>query len=148
MVQYGSKPKAPPPPRPRAATKASPFEGLVDDTASSTTASYEGSPIQLGNYYHPHMGGAQQHSLHGPYATAYFSPVAMFTALGASPVESPLEPGAASSTTSGQMAQRPPGTGNMAPLAGTLPNEYPYQHSHDRFPFFGPETYAAAAIRG
>ncbi|KAK3899793.1 carbohydrate-binding module family 21 protein [Staphylotrichum tortipilum] len=143
---YGSKPKAPPAPRPRATKGTSPFEGLVDDTASSTTASYEGSPIQLGNYYHPH-GLGQQHSLHGPYANAYFSPVPVFTTMGASPVESPLEHGRAGSP-AGQMAQRPAGTGNMAPLAGTLPTEYPYQRSHDRFPFFGPETYAAAAIRG
>jgi hypothetical protein len=126
------------------------FEG--SDDGGSGTASYEGSPVQLGNYYHSHSG-TQHHSLHPLHPSdpnPYFGHVPVLRAIGGSPAESPLE--RTGSSTPSQIGAHParPQTmaGNLAPLAGTSPNEYLYQQSHDRFPFSGPETYAAAAIRG
>jgi len=141
VSQYGSKPKGPP-------SKPHFFhpgrsEGFED--AGSNTASYEGSPVQLGNYYHSHSG-TQHHSLHPRDANPYFAHAPIFTAMGASPAESPLE--RIRSSAPSQAAQPHPAAGGFASLAGTSPTEYPYQRSQDRFPFFGPETYAAAAIRG
>jgi hypothetical protein len=130
VLQYGSKPKGPP-----SKPTAGRSEG-VDDTASST-ASYEGSPVQAGNYYHSHSG-TQHHSLHPQDQNPYFShPI--LRAVGASPAESPL--GQTPSSAAGQ-------ANGLAHFAGTSPNEYLYQRSPDRFPFYGPETYAPAAIRG
>jgi hypothetical protein len=38
--------------------------------------------------------------------------------------------------------------GGLPPFAGTSPNDFPYQHLYDRFPFSGAETHSATAIRG
>ena len=141
VPQYGSKPKGPQP-KPHA---LNPSRLEAFDDSSSNTASYEGSPVQLGNYYHSHSG-TQHHSLHSEDANAYFSHAPIFTAVGASPSESPLE--LTRSPGPDQAVQPHSGAGNFEPLAGTLPNEYPYQRPPDRFPFSGSETYAAAAIRG
>jgi hypothetical protein len=136
---YESKPKVPP-------SKPQFKAGFGFDDASST-ASYEGSPVQMGNYHHSHSG-TQHHSLQPQDAASFFSHGSIFRAIGASPAGSPLEqtgspaPGRAT----GQAAQSP-GV-RHSPFAGTSPNEYQYQHARDRFPFYGPETYAAAAIRG
>ena len=115
------------------------------DDSSSNTASYEGSPVQLGNYYHAHSG-TQHHSLNPQNANQYFSHTPIFTAMGASPAGSPV--GQTRNPAPGQAAQPHSGAGNFGPLAGTSPNEYPYQRAQDRYPFSGSETYAAAAIRG
>ncbi len=141
VPQYGSKPKGPQP-KPHS---LNPGRLEAFDDSSSNTASYEGSPVQLGNYYHSHSG-TQHHSLHSQDANAYFSHAPIFTAIGASPAESPLE--LTRSPDSDQGVRPHSGAGNFEPLAGTLPNEYPYQRPQDRFPFSGSETYAAAAIRG
>lgn len=111
----------------------------------------------MGNYYHSHSG-TQHHSLHPNDSNPYFQHFPVFRAIGASPVESPLNAFSPQRTASPLAAQprTPAGhspqphtlAGNFAPFAGTSPNEYPYQRVHDRFPFSGPETYAAAAITG
>jgi hypothetical protein len=126
QLQFGSKPKSATQPR-GASSTAGRRDGSED--TSSASASYEGSPVvQLGNYYHAPSaaaGSAQHHTLHPHDPNPYFAhggPV--FVAVGASPAESPLEASSAS------------------------PNEYLYPRSHDRFPFYGSETYAPAAIRG
>lgn len=138
---YESKPKVPPS-RPQFRTG---FQGF--DDAGSSTASYEGSPVQTGNYHHSH-NTTQHHSLHPQDAASLFSHGSIFT-LGASPAESPLEQtgSPAPGRGPGQPSQPPTGA-RHSPFAGTSPNEYLYQHAHDRFPFYGPEAYSAAAIRG
>ncbi len=119
------------------------FEGL--DDSSSNTASYEGSPVQLGNYYHAHSG-TQHHSLNPQDANQYFPHAPIFTAMGASPAGSPVVQ--ARDPAAGPAAQPHSGAASFGPLAGTSPTGYSYQRSQDRFPFSGSETYAAAAIRG
>jgi hypothetical protein len=142
---YGSKPKGPQS-KPQSAM-AGRYEG--SDDAGSSTASYDGSPVQLGNYYHSHSG-TQHHSLHPQDQNPYFGHVPLLRAIGGSPAESPLERTGSStpSRIGAHPAQPQTVAGNLAPLAGTSPNEYLYQHSHDRFPFSGPDTYAPAVIRG
>ncbi|KAK4150471.1 carbohydrate-binding module family 21 protein [Chaetomidium leptoderma] len=142
---YGSKPKISPS-KPQV-SKTGRFEGF--DDANSSTASYEGSPVQTGNYHHSHSG-TQHHSLHPQDANPFFSHVPMFGGMVASPAESPIEQTANSvaGRPAGQGAQPHSVAGNVGSFAGTSPNEYLYQRSHDRFPFYGSETYAAAAIRG
>lgn len=140
---YGSKPKGPQQPKPQL-LQVGRSDGF--DDSSSSTASYEGSPVQQGNYYHSHSG-TQHHSLHSPDANPYFSHAPIYTAMGASPAESPL--GQTRNPVPGQASPPQSGAGTFAPLAGmSSPNEYPYQRSQKRFPFYGPETYSAAAIRG
>jgi hypothetical protein len=130
-------------------------DGLRSPNNSSGTSSYEGSPVQMGNYHHSHSG-TQHHSLHPKDPNPYFQQLPTFVAMGASPAESPIigfptqraenTTVAPAPTGSGQKNDRSSGT--FAPFAGTSPNEYPYQHMPDRFPFFGAEAHAATAIRG
>lgn len=138
------------------ASEAGRFE--LGDDVSTGTASYEGSPVQMGNYHHSHVG-TQHHSLHPRDPNPYFSHAPVFGAVGASPAEPPLEKtsplppsqvSAAPGQAPGISAQPQTPSGNAAPAAGTSmsPNEYIYQRSRDRFPFHGSETYAPAAIRG
>lgn len=135
------------------------FDGLDDglrSNGSSATSSYEGSPVQMGNYHHAHSG-TQHHSLHPKDPNPYFQ-MPTFMAIGASPVESPIMGYPAQriesviSTSSGQAttsaAQSDHSSGKFAPFAGTSPNEYSYQHVPERFPFFGAEAHTATAIRG
>ncbi|KAJ4290012.1 hypothetical protein N0V88_006813 [Collariella sp. IMI 366227] len=60
----------------------------VDGYNSSTTASYEGSPVFSGNYQHSHSG-TQHHSLHPHDANPYFTHH-RYGPVGGSPAESPL----------------------------------------------------------
>lgn len=102
----------------------------------------------MGNYYHSH-GGTQHHALRPQGANPYFAQDPFSRTMGASPAESPLEQpgGSAAGQTTGHVTGRQADAGKFAPF-GTSPNEYLYQHSHDRFPFYGTDTYAAAPIRG
>jgi len=134
--QYGSKPKVP-------SKLPAPSE------SGSSTASYEGSPVQMGNYYHAHSG-TQHHSLRPHDGNPYFSHGSIFQAIGASPAESPLgqTPPSVPGDMVGRGTQLRHGAGDFGSLAGTSPTDHYYQHSQDRFPFYGPEAYAPAAIRG
>ncbi|KAK0717480.1 putative phosphatase regulatory subunit-domain-containing protein [Lasiosphaeria miniovina] len=137
------------------------FDGPEDaaskSTTSSSTASSDGSPVQMGNYHHSHSG-IQHHSLHPLDPNPYFHHATSFIPIGASPSESPLtsfssqRTGSPLTTQSGQVAGRSssPATlvGSFGPFAGTSPNEYPYQHLHDRFPFSSADAHSATAIRG
>ncbi|KAK3368323.1 putative phosphatase regulatory subunit-domain-containing protein [Podospora didyma] len=130
------------------------FDGVDDSSKSSTVSSYEGSPVQIGNYNHSHSG-IQHHSLHPKDPNPYFHHATTFIPIGASPSESPLKsftPQRAGSPLAGQSGQAagksPSSLGVFAPFAGTSPNEYPYQHLHDRFPFSGADAHSATAIRG
>ncbi|KAL2134401.1 hypothetical protein VTI74DRAFT_240 [Chaetomium olivicolor] len=134
------------------ASKKSPQQsaGRTGADDSSTTASYEGSPVYTGNYYHSHRG-TQHHSLHPHDSNPYFTYPSFYGAVGGSPAESPLAaPRAADQTPStpapAQTDSKQAGT--TAPLPGTSPIEYDYQRSRDRFPFSGHEAYARTAIRG
>ncbi|KAK4649794.1 hypothetical protein QC762_704990 [Podospora pseudocomata] len=135
------------------------FDGVDDglrSNNSSGTSSYEGSPVQMGNYHHSHSG-TQHHSLHPKDSNPYFQQHPSFVAMGVSPAESPtmgfptqrtdstlVGP---APTASGQKNDRPSGT--FASFAGTSSNEYPYQQQMpDRFPFSGAEAHSATAIRG
>ncbi|GAB1319886.1 Phosphatase regulatory subunit-domain-containing protein [Madurella fahalii] len=137
-------------------------DNASSSASSSNSVSYEGSPVQMGNYYHSHSG-TQHHSLHPNDPNSYFQHLPVFRAMGASPVESSLDhfspqrtgipmTGQSQSPGSGQAVGHSSSphslAGNFAQLAGTSPNEYPYQHILDRFPFSSTETYASAAIRG
>ncbi|KAL2019040.1 hypothetical protein VTK56DRAFT_10144 [Thermocarpiscus australiensis] len=69
------------------------FDGADDasrSTHSSTSASYEGSPVGMGNYYHTHSG-TQHHSLHPNDPNPYFQQAPLFMSMGATPVSSPLK---------------------------------------------------------
>ncbi|KAK0631118.1 putative phosphatase regulatory subunit-domain-containing protein [Bombardia bombarda] len=142
--------------------RSSRFDGADDSsksTISSTISSNHGSPVQLGNYYHFH-NGTQHHSLHPKDPNPYFQHMAPFMSMGVSPLESPLQgftPQIMGSPLVGQSqtpltADRSASpvslVDNFTPLAGTSPNEYPYQPMHDRFPFFGTKAHGATAIRG
>ncbi|KAK4234533.1 carbohydrate-binding module family 21 protein [Achaetomium macrosporum] len=140
---YGSKQKGA---QPRGVfSRAGQFEG--SDHGSSTTASYEGSPVQTGNYYHTHSG-TQHHTLRPHDSNSYFVQSPMFKAMGASPAESPLgktSPQQAGSPLAGQA-----GAGDFTPVsdASASPHDYLYQRAHDRFPFHRSDSYTPAAIRG
>lgn len=150
---FGSKHQAPPR-----------YDGADDPSKSansSTTSSYEGSPVQMGNYHHSHSG-TQHHSLHPKDPNPYFQH-ASFVPIGASPSESPLRTFSPQNVSSplgqpriapsppqvpGRSSPPAPSVGNHVHFAGTSPNEYPYQPMHDRFPFSGTDAHAATAIRG
>ncbi|KAK4118560.1 carbohydrate-binding module family 21 protein [Parathielavia appendiculata] len=146
---YGSKPKSAQ--LKQAPTRGGRFEGS-DDSASST-ASYEGSPVQMSNYYYSHSG-TQYHSLLPPDHNPYFPRVPILRAMGESPAETPLERTGSSTSNPTparvdvQPAQPHTDARDFASLAGTSPDAYLYQHTPDRFPFSGPETYSSAPIRG
>ncbi|KAK0639752.1 putative phosphatase regulatory subunit-domain-containing protein [Cercophora newfieldiana] len=142
------------------------FDGAEDNSKSnntSTTSSYDGSPVQIGNYHHYHSG-TQHHSLHPKDPNSYFHHAATFEPIGASPSESPIHtfsPQQMASPIAGPLQRSPAGTqtsGRSSPpaasvssyahFAGTSSNEYPYQHMHDRFPFSGTDAHTATAIRG
>ncbi|KAH6838595.1 putative phosphatase regulatory subunit-domain-containing protein [Chaetomium sp. MPI-CAGE-AT-0009] len=131
---YGSKPKSSP---------------AHTGSSDSSTVSYDGSPVQMGNYHHSHSG-TQHHSLHPRDATPYFSHGPSPRAMGASSADGALAqtPSPPAAQTGGNPARPQTTAQDFARLAGTSPHEYLYQHSHDRFSFPGPETYALAAIRG
>ncbi|KAK4185375.1 putative phosphatase regulatory subunit-domain-containing protein [Podospora australis] len=136
------------------------FDGSDDglrSNGSSSTSSYEGSPVHMGNYQHSHSG-TQHHSLHPKDPNPYFQ-MPGFMAIGASPAESPLmgfpmtqrveSPMKVSSgpvTVSGPQSDQ--SSGKFAPFAGTSSTEYSYHHMPDRFPFFGTDAHTATAIRG
>lgn len=132
---YGSKPKG--------------SSQTQTGTSESSTASYDGSPVQMGNYHHSHTG-TQHHSLQPQDANLYFPHLPGPRAMGPSVAERPL--GQTPSSSPAQAAVKPARlqttAEDFAHLAGTSPHEYLYQHPHDRFSFRGPETYALAAIRG
>ncbi|KAK3302729.1 carbohydrate-binding module family 21 protein [Chaetomium strumarium] len=140
---YGSKQKSA---EPRGVLpNAGQHEG--PDDASSSTASYEGSPVQTGNYYHTHSG-IQHHTLRPHDPSSYFVQSPIFKAMGASPAESPLgkiSPQHAGITLGGQG-----GAGDFTPVssASASPHDYLYQRVHDRFPFHRSDSYTPAAIRG
>ncbi|KAK3322768.1 putative phosphatase regulatory subunit-domain-containing protein [Apodospora peruviana] len=130
------------------------YDGADDHTRStSNNSSYDGSPVQMSNYYHAHSG-TQHHSLHPKDPNPYFQQGGQFLSIGASPSQSPLSyhapqlPVNRPSSTSSQPTDRSSSpaalVGAFAPFAGTSPNEF----SYDRFPFSGPETHSATAIRG
>jgi hypothetical protein len=133
--EYGSKPKG--------------SSQTQSGTSDSSTASYDGSPVQMGNYHHSHTG-MQHHSLHPQDANPYFPHLPGPRTMGASVAERPLgqTPSSSPAQTAGKPASLQTTAEDFAHLAGTSPHEYLYQHSHDRFSFRGPETYALAAIRG
>ncbi|KAK4143182.1 carbohydrate-binding module family 21 protein [Dichotomopilus funicola] len=138
---YGTKPKTA---SPQTQSKVPKFE--IGDDSSSSTASYDGSPVQLSNPYHSY-GGAPHHSVHPLGPSPYFVHVPILKAMGASPVDSPSENPA--SPVSGQPNTKVSShavPGIFAPF-GTSPNDYLYECPHDRFPFYGPETYGPAAIK-
>jgi len=111
----------------------------------------------MSNYYHSHSG-TQHHSLHPNDPNPYFQHSGPFSPVGPSPSESPLKslsPQLTGNPLVGQSGQSigrsssPVTTvGNFSPFASTSPDEYTYQHMHDRFPFSGSEAHAATAIRG
>ncbi|KAL1838166.1 hypothetical protein VTJ49DRAFT_2968 [Mycothermus thermophilus] len=112
----------------------------------SSTASSEGSPVQAANYLHTHSG-TQHHSLHPNDPTLYLLPGPALRRGGSSPVGSPPTP--SSSPALGRPATAPvPAGADFGALASSSPSDYYYQHSHDRFPFYGPDAYASAAIKG
>ena len=146
-------------------TRLGRFDGVEDvlrsHNSSSSTPSYEGSPVQMGNYRHSHSG-TQHHSLYHRDPNPYFQHIPPFATMGASPAESPLmgfpikrtpspvKNQAAVQATSGQQtgySSSPSMVGNFVPFAGTSPNDYSYQHLHDRFPFSGTDAHSATAIR-
>jgi hypothetical protein len=142
-MQYGSKQKSA---EPRGVLpNAGQHEG--PDDASSSTASYEGSPVQTGNYYHTHSG-VQHHTLHPHDPSSYFVQTPLFKAMGASPAESPL--GRISSQQSGSPLAGPARSGDFTPVsdASGSPHDYLYQRVHDRFPFYRSDSYTPAAIKG
>ncbi|KAK4223059.1 putative phosphatase regulatory subunit-domain-containing protein [Podospora fimiseda] len=139
-------------------------DGFRTHNSSSSTSSYEGSPVQMGNYRHAHSG-TQHHSLYHRDPNPYFQHIpSSFGPMGASPAESPImgfpvkrSPSPAKNQAAVQPAtgqqngfssSSPPTAGNFAPFAGTSPNEYSYQHMHDRFPFSGADAHSSTAIRG
>ncbi|KAK4163840.1 putative phosphatase regulatory subunit-domain-containing protein [Cladorrhinum sp. PSN259] len=138
-------------------------DGLRTNNSNSSTSSYEGSPVQMGNYRHAHSG-TQHHSLYHRDPNPYFQHIPPYGAMGASPAESPImgypvkrtpspvKNQTAVPPTSGQQngfaSSSPPMVGNFAPFAGTSPNEYSYQNLHGRFPFSGADAHSATAIRG
>ena len=132
---YGSKPKG--------------SSQTQTGTSDSSTASYDGSPVQMGNYHHSHSG-TQHHSLHPQDANPYFPQLPGPRAMGASVAERPVgqTPNSSPAQAAGKPARLQTTAEDFAHLAGTSPHEYLYQHPHDRFSFRGPETYALAAIRG
>ncbi|KAK4097189.1 carbohydrate-binding module family 21 protein [Parathielavia hyrcaniae] len=148
---YGSKPKGPQLTQHSVSTRGGRFDG--SDDSGSSTASYEGSPVQMNNYYYSHSGIQHRSSL-APDHGAYFPRVPLLQALGSSPAETPVERTGSSTSgispgrVDGQSAQPQAGAGDFVSLAGTSPNEYLYQHTSDHFPFFGPETFSSAPIRG
>ncbi|KAL2270628.1 hypothetical protein VTJ83DRAFT_2812 [Remersonia thermophila] len=114
--------------------------------SGSSTASSTGSPVQMANYIHAHSG-TQHHSLHPNDPTQYFSHGSASRQGGSSPAGTPPTP--SSSPKPGRPAISPlPAGAEFGALASSTPSDYYYQHSRDRFPFYGPETYASAAIRG
>lgn len=140
---YGSKQKSA---EPRGVLpNAGQHEG--SDDASSSTASYEGSPVQTGNYYHTHSG-IQHHTLRPHDSSSYFVQSPMFKAMGASPAESPL--GKNSPQQSGSPLAGPALTGDFTPVSdrSASPHDYLYQRVHDRFPFHRSDSYTPAAIKG
>jgi len=74
-------------------TRLGRFDGVEDvlrsHNSSSSTPSYEGSPVQMGNYRHSHSG-TQHHSLYHRDPNPYFQHIPPFATMGASPAESPL----------------------------------------------------------
>ncbi|KAL2161820.1 hypothetical protein VTH06DRAFT_7604 [Thermothelomyces fergusii] len=137
---YGSKPKGQ-----SSKPRANSFDGTGD--ASSGTASYDGS--SLGSYYQQYSG-THYEMPHARERSAYFPHVPVLGGMGPAPAEAPLgQPASAPpSESTGGAAQQQAAATAFSRLAGMSANEYPYQRSHDRFPFHGPETYAPAAIRG
>ncbi|KAK4248281.1 carbohydrate-binding module family 21 protein [Corynascus novoguineensis] len=138
---YGSKPRGQ-----TSKFKTGSFES--SDDASSSTASYDGSPVQMSNYSHLHSG-TQPHLPHPRDPSPYFSHMPIHGGMGHAPAESHLGQRATSppSESTGSSVQQQAAAKTFAHLAGTSPNEYSYQRSHDRFPFYGTETHAPAAIR-
>ncbi|KAK3331686.1 putative phosphatase regulatory subunit-domain-containing protein [Cercophora scortea] len=138
-------------------------DDIAKSTDSSSTSSYESSPVQLNNYYHSHSG-IQHHSLHPKDPNPYFQHASPFMSIGASPSQSPLrsfsphlmgsplagqmQSSSASSQTVGRSPSPAALVGSFTPYAGTSSNEYPYQQTPDRFPFSGAEAHSATAIRG
>ena len=138
------------------------FDGMDNvptNSTNSSSSSSNGSP----NINSDSPRGAMHHSLHQSIRqnlNPYFQNAQML-AMGASPVESPLQnPSSMSSPRSmGTANSNTPTAGSpgsltgFAPLAGTLHSEYAYtsavsaQHHHDRFPF-APDAYSSTAIRG
>jgi len=64
-------------------------DGLRTHNSSSPPSSYEGSPVQMGNYHHSHSG-TQHHSLYARDPNPYFQHIQPFVAMGASPAQSPV----------------------------------------------------------
>lgn len=144
------------------------YDGANDNLRSgnnSNTSSYDGSPVQMGNYHHFHSG-TQHHSLHPADPSSYFHHQHMtFIPIGASPADSPIhtrspqqvespitttarQPSApASAQVPGRSSPPAASVSSYAHFAGTS-NGYPYQHMHDRFPFSGTDAHTATAIRG
>jgi len=105
---------------------------------SSHTSSYEGSPVQMGNYHHAHSG-TQHHSLHNGPGNSYFQYPNVFVPVGASPSDSPMacfSPQQLSTPLAGASWVPPP----VLPVGG--------RQSPERFPFAGGEGHSATAIRG
>jgi len=105
---------------------------------SSHTSSYEGSPVQMGNYHHAHSG-TQHHSLQNGPGNSYFQYPNVFVPIGASPSDSPMacfSPQQLSTPLAGASWVPPP----VLPVGG--------RQSPERFPFAGGEGHSATAIRG
>ncbi|KAH8902533.1 hypothetical protein BR93DRAFT_972599 [Coniochaeta sp. PMI_546] len=142
-------------------TKSQRFDGGDDGFGTNSTTSSHGSPTQVPGSHHHH--GAQHHSLHPRDPNPYFQYSSAALASVDSPAQSPIMsvPGgrtagsmgqprgpSASGQTAGESMSPASMVGGLAPFAGTSPNDFPYQHLYDRFPFSGAETHSATAIRG
>lgn len=141
-------------------TKSQRFDGGDDGFGTNSTTSSHGSPTQTGSHHH----GAQHHSLHPRDPNPYFQYSSSALASANSPAHSPIRnvPGgrdagplgqprvpSASGQTAGESMSASSMVGGLPPFAGTSPpNDFPYQHLYDRFPFSGAETHSATAIRG
>jgi len=138
-------------------TKSQRFDGGDDGFGTNSTTSSHGSPTQNGSHL---QYGAQHHSIHQRDPNPYFqySSAVLTSSSPTAPATTKSVPGSrASSQPRGPSAPgQPVGdsiavtsvVGGLPPFAGTSPNDFPYQHLYDRFPFSGAEAHSATAIRG
>ncbi|KAK4210847.1 putative phosphatase regulatory subunit-domain-containing protein [Rhypophila decipiens] len=148
---FGKKQSAPQDGAPRTGQLDGPGD-MTRSGNSSNTSSYDGSPVQMGNYYHTHTG-TQHHSLHPKDPNPYFDHASPFlTTMYASPSQSPLQifspqlpVGSIATRPASDRSSSPIAPGSFAPYTGTLPHELSHQL---HFPFSGHQAHSATAIRG
>ena len=158
-LQFGSKQTSP---QIRDGTLRGRFDGpddiLFTQSPTSATSSPEGSPLQIVHHQYTTTGGAQHHGLHPgthgwesaaqPTTRLPTGPVSTVPAVTAGLASSQHRASATSSPATGRTPSPASLVGSFPPFGGTSPNEFPYQHLQDRFPFSGTEAHAPAAIRG